>query len=226
MSYITEVVKRIESIDEKLIDQASDILINAIKERKKIWLFGTGHSALLSIEVYTRAGGLNIYHPVYFEELMVTDFDPFRSTELERDGNFLKKIFDKYTFQSGDVLITISNSGRNYLNVEMALQLKAKGLTIVGLGSKEHSLAVTSRHHSTKKIIDIADLFLDNKSPSGDALLTINNNKYCPISTITGTAILHALTEHIVKKINIEPFNSSNIDGNDQSNLKKMGKDN
>ncbi|MGH1411703.1 MAG: sugar isomerase domain-containing protein [Mycoplasma sp.] len=224
MNYINEVLKRIESIDQKIIDRASDILIDAIKNQKKIWLFGTGHSALLSIEVYTRAGGLNIYHPVYFEELMVTDFDPFRSTELERDDAFLKEIFHKYDFQNGDVLITISNSGRNYLNVEMALQLKEKGLTIIGLGSKEHSEVVTSRHHSAKKIIDIADIFLDNKSPSGDAILTIKNNKYCPISTITGSTILHALTECIVSKINIDPFNSSNLDGNDQANLKKMGK--
>ncbi|MGH1411704.1 MAG: sugar isomerase domain-containing protein [Mycoplasma sp.] len=223
--YKTKIIETINKIDEASIEEASSLIYNAYKNKNRIWVFGTGHSALFAIDLYVRAGGLDIFSPVYFEELIVTDIDPLRSTNLERDTSFIKRIYEKYDFKENDVFISISNSGRNILNVELSLQLKNKGLKLICMSSKKHTNSVKSRHSSKKKLIDIADVFLDNCAPIGDTLITFNNQGYCPVSTVTGTIIFNMIIEKLAKKIpNLDSYKSANLDNTDEENLKKFGK--
>lgn len=224
-SYQSQIVEIIKKINEASIEEASCLIYKAYKNKNKIWVFGTGHSALFAIDLYVRAGGLDIFSPVYFEELMVTDVDPLRSTNLERDTSFIKKIYEKYDFKKNDILISISNSGRNPLNIELTLQLKNKGLKIICMSSKQHTDSVVSRHPSKKKLIDIADLFIDNCAPIGDTLINFHHQGYCPVSTITGSVIFNMIIEKLAKKIpNIDAYKSANLDHTDEENLKKFGK--
>ena len=60
-----------------------------------------------------------------------------------------------------------------HIRFEMALEAKSKGAYVIAVTSKNHSDSVTSRHKSGKKLIDIADLVIDNCGVVGDCILQV-----------------------------------------------------
>jgi uncharacterized phosphosugar-binding protein len=88
----------------------------------------------------------------------------------------------------------ISNSGRNTLVVEVALEARRHGVTVVGLVSAQHSDTV-SAVPGLPKLPEIADYLLDNGGCFGDAALEIPGvaERMAPTSTIVGAALIHAV---------------------------------
>lgn len=119
----------------------------------------------------------------------------------------------------------ISNSGRNPVPVEMALEAKEIGIPVIALTSMEHSKSTASRHACGKRLFEIADIVIDNGSPKGDAGFRIENLD-TPIgatSSAVGILILQALiartVDILVQKGHQPPvFQSSNVDGSDEYN--------
>ena len=70
-----------------------------------------------------------------------------------------------------DVFVLISSSGVNGSIVEMATLVKERGHPLIALTSVRHSSQMTSRHPSGRKLLDLADVVLDNGAPYGDAVL-------------------------------------------------------
>lgn len=85
----------------------------------------------------------------------------------------------------------ISNSGVNNVIVEMALQAKQQGHKLLALTSLSHTHAVPAGHSSGKKLVDLADVVLDNAAPRGDALLELpGGGAVCALSTLTGVMLV------------------------------------
>ncbi|WP_236911772.1 SIS domain-containing protein [Clostridium sp. Cult1] len=61
----------------------------------------------------------------------------------------------------GDIIVIVSNSGRNAVPVEMAMLAKEKGIYVIALTSLKHSQSVESRHESGKRLFELADLVID-----------------------------------------------------------------
>ena len=116
-----------------------------------VYLFGTGHSCLLAQELFYRAGGLVKIQPILEPELML-HISASESTQLERDASRAAALLEKYKIATGDLLLIISNSGRNPLIVELALQAKVWGSKVAALTSLSHSMSGTSRHESGKRL--------------------------------------------------------------------------
>jgi uncharacterized phosphosugar-binding protein len=91
--------------------------------------------------------------------------------------------------------MVISNSGRNAAPVEMAFEMKKKGIPVIAITSMEHSTSVAPSHMSGKKLMDLADVILDNRAPYGDALVEFADTeaKMGPVSTVTGAAIINSV---------------------------------
>ncbi|MBQ7891561.1 MAG: SIS domain-containing protein [Erysipelotrichaceae bacterium] len=66
----------------------------------------------------------------------------------------------------------ISNSGRNSVPVEVALEFKAKGAQVIAITSMRPSTQVSSRQKDGKKLYEVADLVLDNQAVFGDVAYT------------------------------------------------------
>ena len=125
----------------------------------------------------------------------------------------------------GDVIVIISNSGRNGVPVDMAQLCKQNGVTVIALTNIEHSTSSPSRHKSGKRLFELADIVLDNCGCVGDASVYFDDiqRSAAPTSTVTGALILNAVVAQTVEYllqagIVPEVYSSSNIDGGDEIN--------
>lgn len=208
--------------EETNILQAAQIMNEAIKNQKKIYFFGTGHSYMVGQEVFARAGGYCGFIPILENELGMNH--AFKSTVIERMADYATVIEELYTFNENDVIVMTSNSGRNALLVELAQRLKNKGLKIIVITSLSHSKNCTSRHQSKKLLYEFADVTLDNKCEKGDASIAHTNSiKTGPTSTIMNCYLIHLVVSTLVELqlaegLKPKVFTSSNVDEGDQKN--------
>ncbi len=227
--YINEVeilISKIKSACAESIEQAAILFRDALVNNKKIFLFGTGHSHMLCEELFYRAGGLVQIQPILYDDLML-HISASGSTALERKEGLAEELFNCYGLTEDDVIVIISNSGRNGVIVDMALLCKEKGLSTIALTNLNHTNAGASRHKSGKRLCEIADVVLDNCGCVGDACVSVNGieGKICATSTVTGALILNSIVARSVElcaEIGYNPphFCSANVDGGDEINDK------
>jgi uncharacterized phosphosugar-binding protein len=122
------------------------------------------------------------------------------------------------------VFVIASNSGVNGSIVEMAGIVKERGHRLVAITSLAHTRAVDSRHPSGAKLIDHADVVLDNGAPYGDAVVDLpDGGKVCAVSSITAALLAQMLTAEVVRRLvdaGEKPpvYLSANIPGGDEHN--------
>src|SRR5205085_8126865 len=121
----------------------------------------TGHSHLLAEEIFYRAGGLARACPILDTRLMLHE-NAIQATYDEREEGYGATILDRYPVAAGDVLVVASNSGRNSVPIDLALEAQRRGLRTVAITNLAHSRAWPSRHNSGKTLAEVADLTLDN----------------------------------------------------------------
>jgi len=181
--------------------------------------FGSGHSQILAAEIERRAGGLVPVSSI---------IDPADGWP-EQIPSYGARLFQRYAFQyavqPADVVIVISNSGRNASPIEVAMEAKAAGLHVVVLTSLEMSKATTSRHPSGKKLYELGDYVLDNGGEPGDAALDAPGFAYKvgPTSTMSGALLLNLLSMEIIEQLianGVTPptYVSQNADGGAEHN--------
>ena len=102
-------------------------------------------------------------------------------------------------------------------------------MIVIGVTSMQYTTQVSSRHSSGKKMYEFADVVLDNQAPLGDAILELAGvpQKFCPISGITSTAILHALMAETVEKLVAKGFTppvylAANVEGGQEWNARML----
>lgn len=196
------VIRKMASSGETTIAEAADAVAKAVIDGGRVLLFGSGHSSSLAVEGHFRAGGLAAVTPVISQELLPTE-GATASTSRERTPGSGAGILAAYSPIPDDVLIVFSNSGVNHAPVEIAQSAKAVGMTVIAVVSLDHSKDVSARP-GIPKLVDVADIVIDNGGPPGDALITVPGSEYrCgPVSTVAGALILNmilaAATERVV----------------------------
>ncbi len=225
-----EIIEKIATDGAKNIEKTAELFSDALINNRKIFLFGTGHSHMLSEELFYRAGGLVKIQPILNPPLML-HISASESTVAERVEGVAQNLFNEYGIKENDVIVIISNSGRNGVIVDMALLCKEKGVKTVALTNLQHTYSGDSRHKSGKRLCEISDVVLDNFGCVGDACVEIDGveGKICPTSTVSGALILNAVVAEAVdicakKGFVPEHFASSNIDGGDEINDKLIEK--
>ena len=223
-AYMNEISNILEEVYEKnkdAIKVAAQKMAETIMKDNLVHIFGTGHSSLLATEMYSRAGGLASVNPILDANALM-DFGGERSCQMERTSGISPVLYDLYDIKPEDMVIVISNSGRNAMPIEMAMKAKEKGNFVIVLTSYEVSKKAQSRHSSGKKLYEFADVILDNCGKFGDCCLKVGNYDTGAISTITGAFILHTVETEATKIMNdagFKPyiFQSQNIDGYDNT---------
>jgi len=92
-------------------------------------------------------------------------------------------------------MIVVSTSGIRPVVVEMALGAKQRGLPVIGVVSVAHCRQSASGHSSGKKLIDVADIVIDNQCPPGDCIIELEGLEWRtgPTSTVTGGMIMNMI---------------------------------
>jgi uncharacterized phosphosugar-binding protein len=160
----------------------------SIARGEVVHTFGSGHSELISREIIGRAGGL----------VCVTGIIDPTGGFIENLPGYGEKLVARYDRQyqmlPGEVVIVISNSGKNSSPIDVALYAKKKGLTVVGLSCLAMSRAATSQHASGKRLFEVVDHVLDNGGVDGDAIVDLGGGVCAgPTSTLIGCSVLNWL---------------------------------
>lgn len=205
------------------IDRAVTAVADTLERGGMVYAFGTGHSHMLAEELFYRAGGLVKIYPILDEPLMLHR-NASRSSQVERLSGYAATLLDNGLAPTEKNLIFLfSNSGRNAVPVEMALEMKKRGVCTVCITNLTQSEKAASRHPSGMRLFEICDIVIDNRGADGDAAMDIGPYRCGPTSTAIGAVILQAIVCGVVERLRqrgIEPevFRSSNVDGGDEVN--------
>ena len=194
---IDKILDRIKVSQGQNILKAAALVSNCIANGGLIHAFGTGHSHILAREISFRAGTLAPVNLVY-DPSLAGSYQMEKSIYLERLEGYARILIDYINPTPEDVFIIISNSGRNAVPVEMALEARRRGNKIIAVTSVTYSQNSTSRHSSGKRLFEVADVVLDNCSYVGDVAVKVPElaQGLGPISTITGAYLLNAVMVH------------------------------
>jgi uncharacterized phosphosugar-binding protein len=159
-------------------------------------------------EMFPRHGSFPGFHPIV--DLSLTFHTQVVGSNGQRQAMFLehveglgRTILRNFVLNPPDCFIIYSNSGVNEVVVEVALVVKELGLPVIAVVSKEHSLASEPRHSCGKRLMDLADVVIDNGTPAGDALVRVEglDDPVGPGSTIGAAAVTNALKVLIAEKL-------------------------
>ena len=120
---IIEVMKYAEEKNRDVIKQLAEKFAENIENDKIIHTFGTGHSHMLGIELFARAGGLGNVDAMLDPDTL-TSFGAQRSGAMEKTPGVADVVYDSYNIEPGDIMIITSNSGRNAMPIEMAMRCR------------------------------------------------------------------------------------------------------
>ncbi|RFU43507.1 sugar isomerase domain-containing protein [Actinomadura logoneensis] len=217
---VTELLRTVRDAERERIGAAAETTAEALAAGRRLFAFGSSHSALPVQDIVYRAGGLMLVNPLLAPGLGGVETRPATlGTELERLPGYASVLLENSRVRRGDVLIVVSVSGRNALPVELAELAVARGVTV---------MAVTSRAYGTR-LAEVADIVLDNHVPVGDAVLSDPGvpEAFCAASGVVVTAMLQALTAAIIERLlarGLTPpvFRSVNLPGGTGHNARLL----
>jgi uncharacterized phosphosugar-binding protein len=212
---VVELLSRIASTQREAIAEAGKIVGEVVGGGGIVHAFGSGHSAAIAYEAHGRAGGLGAVSAI---------IDPLRGLSEQVEG-YGVALMRPIKLKQGDAMIVISNSGRNALPIEVAAIARESGLKVIAITSVAHCASIDSRHSSGKKLLDLADVVIDNLGEPGDASVKLEGFgiPLGPTSTIGGAYIMNEITITAVEWMlenGMEPpvFKSANLDGSKKHN--------
>lgn len=198
----------IEADELPAIRDAADIFARSILAGRLVHVFGTGHSRMAVEEMFPRYGSFPGFHPIV--ELSMTFHNQVVGANGQRQAMFLENVqgfgpvlWRNFATSPEDSLLAISTSGCNAVTIDVAIEAKRLGMSVVALTAKAHSDASSSRHESGKKLADIADRIIDNHAPAGDATVRIDGlaTPVAPLSSVTGCAAINMIKAEVARRL-------------------------
>jgi uncharacterized phosphosugar-binding protein len=182
------------------IQKASQLFADRIAQGGLVFLFGSGHSRMMCEEMTPRQGCFVGFFALVEQSLSnhsaIVGTNGLRAPlYLEKYEGYAEEILDGFHFGPHDAFIVISTSGIRPVPVEMARGAQQRGLPVVAIVSRAHCEQSTPAHSSGKKLIDFADIVIDNGCPPGDCVVELDGLDWRtgPTSTVTGAMIINML---------------------------------
>ncbi|MFI6326040.1 sugar isomerase domain-containing protein [Nonomuraea sp. NPDC050556] len=221
-----ELARQVVHTQADAVGRAATLLVTTLRDGGVVNAFGSGHSEAIAMEIAHRAGGLVATNRLSLRDLVRYGGAPadILTPELERDPAIAQRIYDLAPVDPRDLFVIISSSGVNGSVVELATLVKDKGHPLIALTSVRHSNQMASRHPSGRKLLDLADVVLDNGAPYGDAILELpGGGTYGAVSTITSALLAQLMVTQAVEMLvelgETPPvYLSANVTGGDEHN--------
>ena len=187
------------------VQRAAELVVAALRAGGVVQAFGTGHSEALAMEFAGRAGGLVPTNRIALRDVVIFGGEPpevLGDGLLERDPSIARRLYDLAAPSPADLFVIGSNSGVNGAVVELAGLVKERGHRLIAITSFTQTAEVASRHTSGAKLIDHADVALDNGAPYGDAVLPLpGGGTACAVSSITGALLTQLVVAEVVRRL-------------------------
>jgi len=189
--------------DQEPIRKAAELCSNALANGGIIHIFDSGH--MVSSELVNRAGGLVALSGLSFNLNVINTVKARAAQPDDKTLSFgyIQHVFDTNQLRRGDVLFVGSVSGKTANVVELALQARARGLTVIAITAMAYSPRLESEHPSGKHLFEAADMVLDNHAPYGDAMLAVPGLDYpvCPASGMGAAATMWAVVAGVIENM-------------------------
>jgi uncharacterized phosphosugar-binding protein len=194
------IIRKVRDTQLDKIREASALCAETIAKRGLVHLFGNGHSRMAVEEIFPRYGSFPGFHPIV--ELSMTNHTQVVGANGQRQAMWIERqeglgevILQNFVFRDYDVMMIFSTSGNNGVVVDVALGAKKRGMKVIALVALEYAQMLPSTHSSGKRLIDLADIVLDNCAVPGDAMVDIPgvDVPVGPGSTIGNTVIVNAM---------------------------------
>ncbi len=191
--HIHDAIEKISATQKEKIWKATQFAAKTIENDGLIYVFGCGHSHILSEETFYRAGGLACVAPIFWESLMLHE-SAWESSRLEKQSGYAQQVADRYSLEPRDLMICISTSDKNAVPVEFAHAVKDLNVPVIGICSSAY-FDQPVHNLPEKHLHDVCDLYIDNMAPFGDACLIPKGADVgmMPLSTITGCFIINSI---------------------------------
>lgn len=205
---VSDLVTRFRESQAGALREAAAMAADAVVAGGSLHHFDTGHCRY---EPIRRAGGLIALHHIEVA-LEVEHALPPRAadgrTEMRRQYFYDREelapiVLDKSHLREGDVLIQVSNSGKEPFTVGVGAEARRRGAKLIALTSVEFSRGLAAAHSSGRRLFEIADAVIDLGSPPGDAIIDAPGvgTPVGPTSGVLTTVALWALTCQIVAEL-------------------------
>jgi uncharacterized phosphosugar-binding protein len=187
------------------VQRAAELVVASLRDGGVVQAFGTGHSEALAMELAGRAGGLVPTNRISLRDVVIFGGEPpevLGDGLLERDPQVAHRLYDLAAVAAADVFVIGSNSGVNGAIVEFARLVKERGHRLIAITSLTQTTEVDSRHPSGAKLIDHADVALDNGAPYGDAVLPLpGGGTACAVSSITAALLAQLVVAEVIRRL-------------------------
>ncbi|MBO5021773.1 MAG: SIS domain-containing protein [Clostridia bacterium] len=212
---LTDILENIKNSQGEKIKAAAELVAETIKNDGIIYIFGCGHSHLIGLDCFYRAGGLVNVSAMLDTDLMLHN-GAAKSSKMEKMSGIAESVFERYCLNDNDTLIVVSTSGKNAVPVEMAKVAAKNGIKNISVVSSAYFEDKTEG----KKLYEISDIYIDNCVPHGDAVMQITGTdvKMGSVSTAASSFILQAVlleaAENAAKSGKKVPiYMSGNVEG-------------
>ena len=193
-------LERIGKTELEPIAGAAEICAASIAAGGLVFVFGAGHSRMMAEEMTPRqgcfAGFFALVELALSNHASIVGTNGLRAAlHLEKYEGYAEEILKSFRFGSHDAFLIVSTSGIRPVIVEMAQGVKRRGLPLIAIVSREHCEGSPPAHPSGKKLIDFADVVIDNQCPPGDCVAGLEGLEWKtgPASTVTGAMIMNMI---------------------------------
>src|SRR5690606_7243376 len=177
LATVHTLMQRILEEERGPMEAAAAKLADQIEADRLVHVFGPGgHSNLASQEVFFRAGGL-MHMAAILDEGTLLSNGALRSMAIERTPGYGRVVVEDRGLGADDVLVLVNAYGINAALIDAALTARERGVTLIGVSSREHAAGTApdhpARHPSGRNLHDVVDVAIDCKVPIGDAVMAI-----------------------------------------------------
>lgn len=229
------VLARIRQTQSGKIAEAAEAMAKCAAGGGALHLYDRGHAWA---EAMHRAAGLAGLNPLMFGFHVSTGAPPCHQKRIAARGpaerswcihGLAAEALKRANVFPGDCVLINCMFGNFPDHVELARECKKLGVTTIAILSVEFSKACPPLGGMDKKLMDVADIVIDNCSPVGDGILDFPGIpvKACPTSNIASYYIIWALTAEFIQRMiarGITPtvLKSVNLPDGEEYNRKAM----
>ncbi len=217
---IIDILQRIKETQKDKILSAASMVAKTIENDGIIYIFGCGHSHLIGLDCFYRAGGLANVSAILDTDLMLHN-GAAKSSKMEKMSGIAESVFERYCITDKDVLFIVSTSGKNAVPCEMAKTAFKNGIKNIALVSGDYFADETEN----EKLYECCDMYIDNCVPHGDAVMDIigSDVKMGSVSTAASSYILQSILLEAAeiagsKGAKLPIYKSGNIEGGAEYN--------
>jgi uncharacterized phosphosugar-binding protein len=212
MNLVNTYIQKCREIADKVEAQQDNIRMAAqwfaksILAGRVVHVFGSGHSRIMTEEMWPRYGSYPGFNPIV--ELSLTYHNNVVGANGQRQAMFLEnvtglaeRIVRNFGVREEDSALVISSSGCNIVPVEIAEVFRQKKIKVVAVVTKDHLENSASKRSDGKKLSDFADLLLDTGAPIGDSMIYVKGleTPVSPGSTVGGVMLINCIKAELAQ---------------------------